>query len=155
MSGFGLVIVFTEHLNTTASNYSAVANSHTLQFTTARAKSFQSAVSPAAVAWWQILCFHAHVLTGWRLPNFSLFWLPPQNCSEPYSSWWPSRTDLLLSSTQLSQEVEVEVEVKLRPTASRSVCLVSCSHLEPMTRFLFSVWQLRVSCCGAPSLTRG
>jgi hypothetical protein len=25
----------------------------------------------------------------------------------------------------------------------------------PMTRFLFSVWQLRVSSCGAPSLTRG
>jgi hypothetical protein len=33
--------------------------------------------------------------------------------------------------------------------------LVSGSHLEPMTRFLFYVWQLRISCCGAPSLTRG
>jgi hypothetical protein len=33
--------------------------------------------------------------------------------------------------------------------------LVSGSHLEPKTRVLFSVWQLRVSCCGAPSLTRG
>jgi hypothetical protein len=52
MSRFGLVIGFTEHLqNTTASSYSAVANSHSLQFTTARAKSFQSAVSPPAVAW--------------------------------------------------------------------------------------------------------
>jgi hypothetical protein len=33
--------------------------------------------------------------------------------------------------------------------------LLSGSHLEPMTRFLFSVWWLRVSWCGAPSLTRG
>jgi hypothetical protein len=33
--------------------------------------------------------------------------------------------------------------------------LVSRSHLEPMTRCLFSVWQLRLSWCGTPSLTRG
>jgi hypothetical protein len=33
--------------------------------------------------------------------------------------------------------------------------LVSGSHLEPMTRFLFSVWRLRVSWCVTPSLTRG
>jgi hypothetical protein len=32
--------------------------------------------------------------------------------------------------------------------------LVSGSPLDPMARFLFSVWQLRVSCCGVPSLTR-
>jgi hypothetical protein len=38
--------------------------------------------------------------------------------------------------------VEVEFEVKLRPTISLPVCLS------------VSVWQLRVSCCGAPSLTR-
>jgi hypothetical protein len=48
-----------------------------------------------------------------------------------------------------------EVEVNLRPTVSRQSVLVSDSHVEPMTRFLFSVWRLRVSCCGAPSLTRG
>jgi hypothetical protein len=41
-----------------------------------------------------------------------------------------------------------------RRSVGQSV-LVSGSHLEPMTRFLFSVWQLRVSCYGAPSLTRG
>jgi hypothetical protein len=33
--------------------------------------------------------------------------------------------------------------------------MVSGSHLEPMTRFLFSVWRLRVSWFGAPSLTWG
>jgi hypothetical protein len=45
-TGFGLVIGFTEHLQiVTAINYSAIANSHTLQFTTARTKTSQSAVS--------------------------------------------------------------------------------------------------------------
>jgi hypothetical protein len=33
--------------------------------------------------------------------------------------------------------------------------LLSGYHLEPMTRFLFSVRQLQVSCCGEPFLTRG
>jgi hypothetical protein len=33
--------------------------------------------------------------------------------------------------------------------------LVSGSYLEPMTRFLFSVWLLRVSWCGEPSVARG
>jgi hypothetical protein len=33
--------------------------------------------------------------------------------------------------------------------------LVSGSHLEPMTRFQFSVWQLWVSWCWALSLTKG
>jgi hypothetical protein len=53
--------------------------------------------------------------------------------------------------------VMVEVEVKLnydRQSVGQSI-LVSSSHLKPMTRLLFSVWQLQVSCCGAPSLTRG
>jgi hypothetical protein len=45
-TGFGSVIGFVEHLQTvTTSNYGAIANSHTLQFTTTRAKSPQSAVS--------------------------------------------------------------------------------------------------------------
>jgi hypothetical protein len=49
--GFGLVIGVTDHLQiVTTSNCSAIANSHTLQFTTARTKSSQSAVpSPAVV----------------------------------------------------------------------------------------------------------
>jgi hypothetical protein len=48
-------------------------------------------------------------------------------------------------------------EVKLiydRRSVGQSV-LVLGSHLEPMTRFFFSVWRLRVSWCVAPSLTRG
>jgi hypothetical protein len=50
--GFGLVIGFTEHLQIiTTSNYSAIANSHILQFTTARTKSSQSDVHSPVVAW--------------------------------------------------------------------------------------------------------
>jgi hypothetical protein len=33
--------------------------------------------------------------------------------------------------------------------------LVSGTHLEPMTRFILSLWRLRVFLYGAPSLTRG
>jgi hypothetical protein len=40
--GFGLVIGFTDHLQiVTTSNYNAIANSHTQQFTTAHIKSSQ------------------------------------------------------------------------------------------------------------------
>jgi hypothetical protein len=49
---FGLVIGFIEHLqNVTTSNYSGIANSHTLQFTTERTKYSQSAVPLPVVAW--------------------------------------------------------------------------------------------------------
>jgi hypothetical protein len=49
---FGLVIGFIEHLqNVTTINYSAIANSHTLQFTRARTKSSQSVVSTSVIAW--------------------------------------------------------------------------------------------------------
>jgi hypothetical protein len=50
--GFGLKIGFIEHLQiVTTSNYSNIANSHTLQLTTARTKSSQSAVSSLNVTW--------------------------------------------------------------------------------------------------------
>jgi hypothetical protein len=53
--GFRLDIGFIDHLYTqlgTTSNYSAIANLHTLQITTAFAKPlFQPAVSSSAVPW--------------------------------------------------------------------------------------------------------
>jgi hypothetical protein len=50
--GFGLVIEYTDHLQiVTTSNYSAITNPHTMQFTTACTKSSQSAVSSPVVAW--------------------------------------------------------------------------------------------------------
>jgi hypothetical protein len=49
---FGLVIGFIDQLQIIAtSNSSAIANSHTLQFTTARTKPSQSALSSWIVAW--------------------------------------------------------------------------------------------------------
>jgi hypothetical protein len=48
---FGLITDFIEHLEIViTSNYSAIGNLHTLQFTTARTKSSQSAVSSPVVA---------------------------------------------------------------------------------------------------------
>jgi hypothetical protein len=50
--GFGLVIGFIERLQiVTTSNYSVIANSHTLQFTTARTTSSQSSSSSPVVVW--------------------------------------------------------------------------------------------------------
>jgi hypothetical protein len=50
--GFRLVIAFIVHLQiVTTRNYSAIANSHTQQFTAARTKSSQSAVASPVVAW--------------------------------------------------------------------------------------------------------
>jgi hypothetical protein len=48
--GFGLVIGFIQHIQFIITT-SDIANSHTLQFNNARAKSSQSAVSSPAVAW--------------------------------------------------------------------------------------------------------
>jgi hypothetical protein len=53
-TGFGLVIRFIARIYTqlgTTSNYSAIANSHTLQFTTACTKPSQSALSSRVIAW--------------------------------------------------------------------------------------------------------
>jgi hypothetical protein len=50
--GFELLIGFIEHLEVvTTSNYSAIANSHNLQFTIACIESSQSAVSSPTIAW--------------------------------------------------------------------------------------------------------
>jgi hypothetical protein len=50
--GFGFVIEFIEHVQIVAtSNYSAIANSHIQQLTTARTKSSESAVSSPVVVW--------------------------------------------------------------------------------------------------------
>jgi hypothetical protein len=50
--GFGVVIGYIEHLQIVAtSNYSTVANSHTLQFITSHTKPSQFALSSLAVAW--------------------------------------------------------------------------------------------------------
>jgi hypothetical protein len=54
IEGFGFEIGFIDNLNTwlvITLNYSAIADLHILQITTAHAKSFQSAVSSPVVPW--------------------------------------------------------------------------------------------------------
>jgi hypothetical protein len=55
----------------TTPNYSTIANSHTLQFTTAHIKSSQCAVPSLVIDCLvmdnNVLCFCAHILTGWWL----------------------------------------------------------------------------------------
>jgi hypothetical protein len=55
--GLGLVVGFITHSYTqilTTSNYSAIANSHTLQFSAVPTKSSQFALASPVVAWWRI-----------------------------------------------------------------------------------------------------
>jgi hypothetical protein len=58
------------------------------------------------------------------------------------------------NTNKIDSCIRIEVEFNLQPTVSRPFCL-GVSHLEPMTRFQFSVWQLRDFFCRALSLTRG
>jgi hypothetical protein len=74
--GFGLEIGFIDHFNTrlmTTTNYSAIADLHTLQITTAHAKTFQSAESSPVVPWYQrrFFSFHAHFV-GSQLHQLNL-----------------------------------------------------------------------------------
>jgi hypothetical protein len=75
-TGFGLIIQVIEHLQiVTTSNYSAITNSHTLQFTTARTKSSQSDIFISHCLVTdpnKVLCFRCYVLTSWRLSQNSL-----------------------------------------------------------------------------------
>jgi hypothetical protein len=59
------VIGFIEHLQiVTISNYSAIANSQTSQFTIAHTKNFQIAVSSSAVAWQRLLTVDVPLTLG-------------------------------------------------------------------------------------------
>jgi hypothetical protein len=82
----------------------------------------------------------------------------PILCSLRYNSSLNTWTVVSLTATKFQHLILLtELKLKLicdRRSVGQSV-LVSGSHPELMTRFLFSVWQLRVSWCGAFSLTRG
>jgi hypothetical protein len=114
---------------------------------------------------WTFLNFRTNVLARW-LPSHSnlIFWspasaarswtrigfqLPTSMSGCHYSTWLPSWTN--------SNEAE-EVQVKLRPTISRTVCLGVRHPSRTRDQFFFLLeiffWQLRLCCFVAPSLTR-
>jgi hypothetical protein len=66
-TGFGLLIEFIDHLQIVASNYKDIANSHTLQFTTACTKSFQCA-APSSVVVWLLTADVPITLGSWNIP---------------------------------------------------------------------------------------
>jgi hypothetical protein len=109
--GFGLVIGFTEHLQNVATcNCSVIATSHTLQFTTVRTKSSQSAVSSPVVAWWRITTItSAAVLTS----------LLAADCPTTKSFKSKSKLRVCYDRRSVGQSV-----------------LVSSTHLGPKPRFL-------------------
>jgi hypothetical protein len=62
-----------------------------------------------------------------------------------------------MKNRRLQEQLELKLKLKLiydRHSVGQSV-LVPRFHLGPMTRFLLSLWRLRVSWYRAPSLTRG
>jgi hypothetical protein len=62
-----LLVGFIDDLqNVTTNNYSAIANSHTLQFTTAHIKTFQSPMSSLVVAWYRLSTADAPLILGSR-----------------------------------------------------------------------------------------
>jgi hypothetical protein len=98
-------------------------------------------------------CFPVIVFS--RIRNYTPLLCDPHGIS----IIWPERDSFRCRYYMWPTLTEHSKKLKLkliydRRSVGQSV-LVSGSHLEPMTIFLFSVWRLRVSWCVAPSLTRG
>jgi hypothetical protein len=131
---------FIDHLYTPVgitSNYSAIANLHTLQITIAPAKSFyslsvfiSSSLATASNSG-DTSASRAQILSSQPPTQSStLNWLAPRLAAISH------QPPTLLFTGWLSTEH-------------------SCTHLGLTTRSLLLVWQLRSWSCGAPSLTRG
>jgi hypothetical protein len=132
-----LVVGFIQHFGiVTASNSSAIANSHTQEFTTARTKSSQSAMS-SPVSWQQLKTANVPLPLGSR--NVPVPELPAShrnsskrpNCNSPLTRFTPLYLTALHSLPKLSK-----VKVTLRLTVSQSVSLGVEPHLGLMTRYL-------------------
>jgi hypothetical protein len=105
-----LLIGFIDHLQiATTSNYSAIADSHTLQFTTARTKSSQSAVSSSVV--WQRhpmtdlpLTLGSRTITVPQLPASNSNSSQRPNCSSPLIDCTPTNSlhSIVLNCTELT-----------------------------------------------------
>jgi hypothetical protein len=76
----------------------------------------------------------------------------PEGQVPVFISYQEQGSSVYLRALALSRS---EVEVNLRPMVSRPVCLGVGLPTWAHDQNFFSVWQLQVSWCGAPSLTRG
>jgi hypothetical protein len=167
-----LIIVFFQHLEIlSTSNYSAIANSHALQFNRARTNfsvcyvltgcliTTSQAVAPSASMLTSLLtgdCFTT---------NLTLLAMSYNNGgpSDSHASirgvflTTASNSDWSVCLRNLSRLLSgltgFNLKVLLQPTVSQPVCLVVKSHLGPRTRFLMR--KLRFCSCGAPPLKRG
>jgi hypothetical protein len=98
-----------------------------------------------------------HQLTLQRLNFFWVIytnWVRIPQETHYVSATTPNMLMLFRETVAVYCENHIKVKVILRLTVSQSVSLGVEPHLGPMTRFI-TVWQLRSSFCGAPSLTRG
>jgi hypothetical protein len=126
----------------TTSKCKRFTNSHTSQFTTAHTLVFS------------VCCLHQSLSgNGFQLRMFPFLWVPELS---PASATSFSQQQLTTTEPQqFCKWLHLGVNVMLRSTVSRPVCLgVKHPSGEPKTRFVL-VRQLRVCWCGAPSLTRG
>jgi hypothetical protein len=100
----------------TLSNCSAITNSHNVQFTTARIKSSQSAVSTPVVAWWRLL---------FCLPSYRLATVP-QLIIAPISAWAAQKTSMLCCRIHCCVRVCWDAHVIVtHPSPSNGRCLQS------------------------------
>jgi hypothetical protein len=150
IDGDGLVIGFIEHLQiVTTSNYSAVANSHTPQFTTACTKSSQSALYSPVVAWWRIQ----------ELSSASaLTFLPAGDCPTTNSQADSHLTQIAYISDWPNSLQSQSHSQSYFTTGGLSQISLSCRQaLRGSRPEFFFFWQLN-SCGHSPitsSLTRG
>jgi hypothetical protein len=120
---FGLVTGFTEHLQiVTTSNHSAIANSHTLQFTTACTKVFivclvmvSNAVAPSASYSMAPVLAVAYLTTRFGVPMQQLTTMGATICDE-LQAWNPHSSRL----TQLRVRVTLQLAV-YRPSVQLGV----------------------------------
>jgi hypothetical protein len=147
----------------TKSNYSAIADLHTLP---AYASLFQVAVFPPVVVWQriltveilQLLCSRHYSPTANATTAPSVLSLPCRarlNCQPSIEiSHSPTNYFSSLHSTELVK-VKVKVKVMLRTMVSRPVCLGIKHPFEAYDQIVITVWRWQAFCCGALSLTRG
>jgi hypothetical protein len=114
----------------TSSNYSAIANSHTLQFATARTEPSQSAVSSLAIDGCQ-QCLLLRCSCSYRLATVPLL-THRYNCLTPRLMAISHQTaTLLTAASSLNSSTSCPSYNVLERTAQKTPSLCCCFHLLP------------------------